>query len=210
MFLGRDGTMTSLLDRARAASSPEATATGPGATRGRRLALVLLAVLLVATLGVLAWLLAAGGGSADAVQRSREEIMAQTRQFMLRMGTYGPDQLDDKGQMPDYRAQVDEVITDKFATSFEKEVGAAEQLVAQAGVARSVEVFSTGVSTLDDDSARALVAGSFNDSYRSGKKRVESEPVPFRIEVDLVKVDGEWLVDDFTPVGSAAGEEAAR
>lgn len=204
--------MTSLLDRARAASSPEAssTPTGPGATRGRRLALILLAVLLVATLGVLAWLLAAGGGSADAVQRSREEIMAQTRQFMLRMGTYGPDQLDDKGQMPDYRAQVDEVITDKFATSFEKEVGAAEQLVAQAGVARSVEVFSTGVSTLDDDSARALVAGSFNDSYRSGKKRVKSEPVPFRIEVDLVKVDGEWLVDDFTPVGSAAGEGAAR
>ena len=31
------------------------------------------------------------------------------------------------------------------------------------------------------------------------------EPAPFRIEVSLVKVDGTWLVDNFTPVtGEAA------
>jgi hypothetical protein len=165
-----------------------------------------LVVLLIASVGAATWLLAAGGGSADSVQRGREEVMAQTRQFMLRMGTYGPDLLDDEGGMPEYRDQVTEVITPKFAASFEKEAGAAEQLVAQAGVERSAEVFSTGVSTIDDDSARALVAGSFNDSFEQGGKRVEQEPIPFRIEVDLVKVDGEWLVDDFSPV-SAQGEE---
>lgn len=184
-----------------------ASADRPPSSRPSRLRLVLavvLAVLLLGTLGVLAWLLAAGG-SADDTQRSREEVMAQTEQFMLRMGTYGPEMLDDKGGMPEYREQVTEVITDKFAESFEKEAGAAEQLVAQAGVERSVEVFSSGVSTLDEDSARALVAGSFHDSFERGKKRIDSEPVPFRLEVDLVKVEGEWLVDDFSPVGATEG-----
>ncbi|UUZ60653.1 hypothetical protein [Nocardioides sp. B-3] len=31
-------------------------------------------------------------------------------------------------------------------------------------------------------------------------KTVPQEPIPFRIEVSLVKIDGEWLVDDFSPV----------
>ena len=41
--------------------------------------------------------------------------MAQTRQFMLRIGTYGPDQLEG-GQLPEYRELVSEVITAKFGT----------------------------------------------------------------------------------------------
>jgi hypothetical protein len=32
--------------------------------------------------------------------------------------------------------------------------------------------------------------------------------VPFRIEVQLVKTDGQWLVDDFSPV-TAPDEEVA-
>ena len=123
--------------------------------------------------------------------------MAQTEQFMLRMGTYGPDLLDDKGQMPEYRSRVKEVITPKFAASFDKQAGTAEQLVAQAGVSRKAEVFATGVSAIDSDSATALVAGTFTDTYKKGGQQ---QPVPFRIEVSLVKIDGKWLVDDFTPV----------
>jgi Mce-associated membrane protein len=163
-----------------------------------------LTIALVATVAGIVWL-RVRDDAAEETQHSREEVMAQTEQFMLRMGTYGPEMLDDKGGMPEYREQVTEVITDKFAESFEKEAGAAEQLVAQAGVERSVEVFSSGVSTLDEDSARALVAGSFHDSFERGKKRIDSEPVPFRLEVDLVRVEGEWLVDDFSPVGATEG-----
>ncbi len=71
------------------------------------------------------------------------------------------------------------MITPKFATYFEKQAVAAEQLVAQAGVARKAEVFSTGVSAIDDDSATALVAGSFTDSFPQGQtgKTVAAEPV---------------------------------
>ena len=174
--------------------------------------LVLLGALVLALLasgGVLIWLLADRRGEAEELQADREQVMSQTEQFLLRMGTFGPDLLDEQGAMPEYRDRVTEVLTPKFATSFEKEVSTAEQLVAQAGVAREADVFATGVSVIDADSATALVAGSFTDSYprdAEGEKRISAEPVPFRIEVQLVLSDGEWLVDDFSPV---TGQEEA-
>jgi Mce-associated membrane protein len=169
----------------------------------RRLALLgVLVVALLASAGVLIWLLSDRTGEADDLQSQRETVMAQTEQFMLRMGTFGPDMLDDQNEMPEYRKQVKEVITPKFETSFDKQVVAAEQLVAQGQVSRKAEVFATGVSVMDEDSATALVAGSFTDSFPQGKsgKAVAGEPVPFRMEVDLVKTGGKWLVDDFTPI----------
>ena len=168
--------------------------------------LVLLGALVLALLvsgGVLIWLMADRRGEAEDLQADREQVMSQTEQFLLRMGTFGPDLLDEQGAMPEYRERVTEVLTPKFATSFEKEVSTAEQLVAQAGVAREAEVFATGVSVIDADSATALVAGSFTDSYprdADGEERIAAEPVPFRIEVQLVLTEGEWLVDDFAPV----------
>jgi hypothetical protein len=140
------------------------------------------------------------GGGRDTVQSEREAVMAQTEQFMLRMGTYGPDLLDADGGMPTYRQRVEDVITPKFAVSFEKEASTAEQLVAQAKISRVAAVFATGVSTIDEDSATALVAGSFTDSY---PKTGQRDPAPFRIQVDLVKIKGTWLVDDFTTVTGA-------
>lgn len=176
-----------------------------------RLALAgVLAVVLLASVGTSIWLAASRGfeaigiesGAGD-LQSERDSVMSQTRQFMLRTGTYGPDQLVD-GQLPEYRELVEEVITPKFATSFEQSVSTAEQIVSQAGVERQAEVFSTGVTTIDADSATALVAGSFQDSYpdRAGDLQPQ-EPVPFRIQVTLVKTDGDWLVDDFTPITGA-------
>lgn len=168
-----------------------------------RLALaVVLVLLLLASAGTLVWLVADRRGEADEVQAEREAVMAQTEQFMLRLGTFGPDLLDEQGGMPDYRERIKEVITPNFATSFDKEAVTAEQLVAQGQVSRDAEVFATGVAVIDADSATALVAGSFTDTYPQGKdgERLPAQPVPFRIEVSLVKTGGEWLVDDFAPV----------
>jgi hypothetical protein len=173
-----------------------------GSSRSATFRLALTAVLVLAllvSLGSLVWLLAGRRGDADDVQRQREAVMAQAGQFMLRMGTYGPDLLEGAA-MPEYRSRVKAVITPKFATSFEKQAGTAEQLVAQGGVSREAMVFATGVSTIDSDSATALVAGTFTDSY---EKAGQQEPVPFRIEVTLVKSDGKWLVDNFSPVTGA-------
>ena len=179
--------------------------------------LALLVVLVIAILGCLGtgtWLLATRGAAAVGVdgqtqdlQRQRDEVMSQAQQFLLRMGTYGPDLLVD-GKMPEYRQRVTDIITPKFATSFERQVGAAEQLVAQANVSSKSEVFATGVSSMDADSAQVLVAGTFTQSYpdKSGKQ-VEQPPTPFRLVVTLVKSGDRWLVDDFSPVTASGGSQ---
>ena len=168
-----------------------------------------LALVVAVCVALLIWLSVAGRASADGgldLPDEREQAMSLTDQFVKRLGTYSPDMLDDSGQMPDYREQVREVITPKFAADFDKQVATAEQLVAQGGITRTADVFATAVSSIDDDSARVLVAGAFTDSYRQGKgddaRTVDQEPLPFRFTVDLVVIEGEWLVDDFTPVSA--------
>lgn len=190
------------------------------ASRGFRLGL--LVVLVLVLVGSLAWtgyLVAtrtsgASGGVAervgsvltgdDAIAAERERVMDVASQFLLRVNSYGPDDLAEDGTMPDYRERVGELITPAFRTDFESQVGTAEQTVSQAQLGRAAEVYGVGVSTMDADSATALVAGAFTNSYpgngRQADERIESEPAPFRVRVSLVKVSGEWLVDDFAPV----------
>ena len=176
-----------------------------------RLALLaVLSVLLLASVAAVAYLGATRpvpalgiDGDQAALQTQRESVMAQAEQFMLRINTYGPDRLADDGTMPDYRKLVEEVITPKFAADFEKNAPLAEATVKQAGLARSAQVFSTGVSAIDSDSATALVAGSITQSYPKkpgSDQRVQTEPAPFRVQVSLVKIKGTWLVDDFQPL----------
>jgi Mce-associated membrane protein len=179
--------------------------------------LVALLALLLASTAAVAYLAATRpvpalgiDGSQASLQKERESVMAQAEQFMLRVNTYGPELLDGD-TMPDYRKLVEEVITPKFAADFEENVPAAEQTVKEAGLARTCQVFSTGVSTIDSDSATALVAGAFTNSYPASPgsdERVETDPAPFRVQVKLVKIKGTWLVDDFTPLTGDAPTEA--
>jgi Mce-associated membrane protein len=142
-------------------------------------------------------------GQTDADVRERESAMSQAEQFVLRVHTYGPQLLDEKNAMPKYCELVTEVMTPKFAADFEEQAGLAEATVAQAGVARTADVFSYGTSTIDSDSASVLVAGSFTTSYPDPKapedsdKRIDTDAIPFRYEVSLKKIEGEWLVDSF-------------
>ena len=124
---------------------------------------------------------------AEQDEADRQAVMSQAQQFILRVNTYGPDLLAEDGTMPAYREQVLEVITDKFAASFEESVPAAESTVSQAGFARTAEVFGAGVSAIDRDSATALVAGSFTNSYPVDAEDLEGErqddlPLPFRVQ----------------------------
>lgn len=206
-------------------TEPGSTVTGPtaaperGASPAFRLGLLaVLVLLLVASVVVFVVLLTSrtpSGESAvdrvggllsgeDAVAEEREAVLSVASQFMLRVNTYGPDDLAEDGTMPEYRQRVGELITPSFRADFEAQVGTAEQTVAQAQLGRACEVYASGVSTMDADSATALVAGVFTNSYPgSGKRadeRIETQPASFRVRVTLVKVAGEWLVDDFAPV----------
>lgn len=209
--------MSVLTESARRDHVTEADPT-PGEGRERpprwRSALAALLVLVVAC-GVAStiWVSVAGRRSADGgfnLPDERDQVMSLTDQFVKRLGTYSPAMLDDSGQMPQYRDQVREVITPKFAADFDKEVATAEQLVAQGAITRTADVFATAVSSIDDDSARVLVAGAFTDSYDQGAgtkaRTVDQEPLPFRFTVDLVMIKGTWLVDDFSPVSSPSDQ----
>lgn len=196
------------------ASSPDPEesinrANSPVNNRARVLLLGVLVVALLASAGALVWLLAERRGEADGVQSERDAVLRQTEQFVLRLNTYGPDGLDAQGHLPDYQQQVVAVITPKFAADFEKTgLPIAEQTVAQAGYQRTVKVYGVGVESMDGDSAKAIVAAGFTGSYpdpqhpKDDTKRVESEPDVLRWEIDLVRSDGAWLVDDYAPVNA--------
>lgn len=197
--------------------APEATSTPEVRGRWQLIGSAGLALVCLALAGILSWLLVTGGPAASAGSLThadaREDVMSLGDQFVKRLGTYSPDMVDDSGQMPAYRDQVREVITPKFAADFDKEVATAEQLVARAGITRTADVFATAVSSIDDDSARVLVAGAFTDAYAPGTgtgksaTAVDQEPLPFRFTIDVVMIEGEWLVDDFTPVSSPGDEQ---
>ena len=213
-------------DRTVGTSDPDTSRPQGGASaRGRRVLLAALVVVALVSAGAVIWFVAQGRAEVgvsrmrgDAVrtdrQSERDEVMSQTRQFALRMGTFKAEDLDEQGQLPEYRRLVTEVITPKFKASFDRQVVVAEAMAKQVGDSRSAQVFSVGVSTLDADSATALVAGAFTDSFAVGGQDRAQEPVPFRYEVRLEKIEGTWLVDDFTPVldpdeqgaGAGAGE----
>lgn len=184
--------------------------TSPGPDRGFRLVLtVVLVVLLVAAAGCLVWLLAERRGAAADAQRERDAAIRQTEQFVLRLNTYGPDDLDGQGHLTAYRDRVLEVMSAKFGSDFQETgLSLAEQTVVQSGYGRTAEVYGVGVDSIDDDAATVIVAGSLTGSYPDPKapkdesRRTEDQPDVLRWVVDLVKVDGEWRVDDYTPVSA--------
>jgi len=193
-----------------APADPSPDRTRPAAARFRRLLLAFLLVALLVSSAGLVWLAAHRSGDESGTASQREEVMSLSEQFMLRMGTYGPKLLDDKGQMPEYRSGVKELITPKFATSFDKQVGAAEQLVKQAGATRVADVYATGVSSIDADSADVVMAGSFTNTYAgAGAGKAPGEPLAVRMQVSLVKVGGHWLVDDFAPITTSDTDTGA-
>ena len=191
---------------------PANRAHGPVNNRARVVLLGVLVVALLASAGALVWLLAERRGEADGVQSERDAVLRQTEQFVLRLNTYGPQGLDAQGHLADYGKQVAAVISPKFAADFEKDgLPIAEQVVAEAGYSRTVKVYGVGVESIDADSAKVIVAAGMTGSYPDPKhpkddaKRVASDPDILRWEVDLVRSDGAWLVDDYAPVNAEEG-----
>lgn len=197
-------------------SSSSATAPARRGTVPARLAraLVVAAVVLaLLTAGVLVWTVTSRSwvvgdrevaGDQEQVQAQRDELMEVGRQFVLRLGTYGPEGLDAEDKLTEYGESVGELLTPGFRDGFSQSLPLVEQQVADSGVARSAEVLGTGVAEMSEDDAAVLVAGTFTDSLEG---EPVGQPVPLRLRVELVRVDGEWLVDDFAGVSPPAEEE---
>jgi hypothetical protein len=171
----------------------------------------LLLGVVVAALGVSVWTLADKAAPGNPGKRldslidpprdesaDREKVLAAGRTFVQRFNTYGPDLLDSAGKMPEYAA-LGKLMTAKFRTVFDKNVGYAEETVKQTQIDRKGTPYAVGVASIDEDSAELLVAGVVQFGYPSpadGSEQVKLEPLRFRYAVSLVKQHGTWLVDD--------------
>lgn len=161
----------------------------PGGSRGLRAAMVaVLALLLVAAVAAGTW----GYTRLSAAQKEldvRADVVRVAEQFTVAVNNY------DSASVDQYKSDVDKLLSTKFQAEFNQAMQDIVSQVQQAKMKSDGKVLAAGVSTIDDDSAKVLVVADADVKtvYDQRKRH-------FRWEVSLVKVDGTWLVDDFSPV----------
>lgn len=149
------------------------------------------------------------------VSDNREQLLSVSREFAQGFNTYDESMLDAEGHLPEYEA-LSELMTPKFGGVFAEAIKFPEETVA-AGAASTAIVYAVGVASQDDDSAEVLVAGTIELTYPvpdeggadegasddetdadpdGEEERLSTGPQRFRYQVSLVKIDGQWLVDD--------------
>lgn len=167
----------------------EADKDRPRATRAALVgALAVLLVLLAAPAAVAVWGYTRLSDAEDRID-ARSDVVRVAEQFAVSVNNY------DASSVKGYKAEVGKLLSTKFRAEFDKAMEDIVSQVKQAEMTSDGEVLASGVATLDDDSARVLVvADAAVETVYDKRDR------HFRWEVSLVKVDGRWLVDDFTPV----------
>lgn len=134
------------------------------------------------------WMVDDAGPTLSRVEQ-RGEVTRVAEQFTVRVNNYSSDSVDE------YKTSVTELLSTKFSSEFDQAMEDIVVQVQEAQMESQGEVLASGVATLDDDSARVLVVAD-----ATVKTVFDERQRHFRWEISLVKVDGEWLVDDFTPV----------
>jgi hypothetical protein len=119
----------------------------------------------------------------------RHKVVAIAEQFCLRVDAFNGDDPDT------YQKLVTEMLTTKYKKAFDTEFAAIQQLGIQKGQTGKGTIVASGIGEMDDDSATVLVVHDNTITSSSGTTQRHS-----RWTVELDKVDGKWLIDDFTPV----------
>jgi hypothetical protein len=127
--------------------------------------------------------------SAEKEIDARADVVRVAEQFAVAVNNF------DSNSVEDYRSTVSELLSTKFRGEYDKAMEDIVTSVQEAEMESEGEVLASGVATIDDDSARVLVV-----SDATVKTVFDERQRHFRWEVSLVKVEGKWLVDDFTPV----------
>lgn len=149
---------------------------------------VVLALVVVAgTVAAVFWALE--HDRARAASRDRAQAVAVASQFALRM-----DQADGE-QFDAYIKKVTALLTTKAKTKNDEGLKQLKPLYEQTKIKGSGKVLMTAVGASDASSATVLVVHDASATSTQGKVAHH-----YRWSVALAKVDGRWLVDDFTPV----------
>ena len=162
-------------------------ARGPGA-RTVRLISIVLAILLIGALAVAIWLgLEARGRDQERKERAAAANVAS--QFALRMDSVDGEDFEN------YLKSITELMSTKAKTKNKQAFDAIRESYKAAKVKGEGKVLLTAVGDADDDSATVLVVHDQDVTTTQGK--IEHH---YRWTVNVVKVKGSWLVDDFSPV----------
>jgi len=129
------------------------------------------------------------GAPAAPSEEERKTAVGVAEQFALRMDNVDGSDFDG------YIKSVNELLTTKAKAKNNKVFDVMQQSYETAKVTGKGKILVSGVAELDDDSAIVLVA--HDASVKTTQGNVEHH---YRWTVDLAKVDGNWLVDDFNPV----------
>jgi len=153
-----------------------------------RIISAVLAVLLVLAAGAALWF---GLKAKDSDERQQERASASSvaSQFALRMDNVDGTNFDN------YIKGINELLTTKAKTKNQKTFESIKQSYEAAKVKGTGKVLLTAVGDSDDDSATVLVV--HDASVKTTQGNIDHH---YRWSVDVVKVDGEWRVDDFNPV----------
>ena len=121
--------------------------------------------------------------------QDRGRVTAAAQQFALRMDNV------DGAKFDDYLKSINQLLTTKAQAKNKEVFDTLRQSYAAAKVQGTGKVLISGIADLDDDSATVLVA--HDASVKTAQGNLEHH---YRWNVELVKVDGTWLVDNFDPV----------
>ena len=156
-----------------------------------RARIVLAAVLVLVFLAGAAVTAVLGSKRADieAGLDARRTVAQVAERFTVRFNTYQADDVDG------YTKAVQQMLSTSARQAFDNRLSDITKLITSTKLESDGQVLASAVSSLDQDSAEVLVvADAETDSTAGATQR------HFRWEIALVKVDGTWLVDDFSPV----------
>jgi Mce-associated membrane protein len=129
------------------------------------------------------------GGTALPSDHDRAQVTATAEQFALRMDDVDGTKFDA------YVKGIEQLLTTKAKAKNKEVFSTMGKTYAAAKVKGTGKILLSGISDLDEDSATVLVAHDASVTTTQGT--IEHH---YRWTVELVKVGGKWLVDDFSPV----------
>jgi len=159
---------------------------------GRRGLAVIAAVLFVLLVAGIAYavVMATRVSSFDQQQRDRADAIGVAQQFALQMDDVNGAHMDQ------YARSIDKLLTTKARTKYQKAFDQVAQAYKQSHLTAHGKVLTAGIGEADSDSATVLVVHDMTAKSDAGTRLHH-----YRWSVELVKVGGRWLVDDFSEVG---------
>lgn len=167
----------------------DSTSARPGGSRRLRTAMsVVLVLLLLAGIAAGIWGYTRWR-SAEADLEARADVARVAETFVVQFNTYDTESIDG------YADSMNELLSTSARTAFESQFEDITKLIQETGLESEGKVLASAVAALDDDSSQVLVVADAEATSQAGPVQRH-----FRWEVSLVKVDGTWLVDDFSAV----------